>query len=416
MARLSRKLVKLLPRSIRFEVFRSHLNLPSGQLGHVEFKIANTRSEFEQAFALLHDSYVAAGFMDPAKSGFRVTPHHLLPTTTTLIAKDGVRVVATVALVRDSLIGLPIDAIFNLRALRQNGDRLGEVSSLAIHPEFRFDKGMLLHAFIRYLWRYSLYFHGTNRFVIAVNPSMQELYESVYLFDPAVENFRVAKYRYVKGAPAVGLQTCLDDSMSRFQQIYGDRSDRQNLFRFMSAAPMPHEQYPEREFFTINDTVWDEELLSYFIPQVAPLVDEVTLSRIQMAYETRGYGSIAGRPLTIGYRRDQYRYDVNCPVRMPMNGELLGGRGAPGVSQMVASDVSLTGLKVRLDPKRLGRVDSSILAVVQTGPTTESSLKLKPVWKNESGYCGFRIERSDPAWGHFIHQIEQPTQTKRRAA
>lgn len=414
MGRWSRKLLKLLPKSARFELFRNRLSLPSEVPSDVIFKIANTQSEFEQAFSLLHDSYVGAGFMDPTENGFRITPHHLLPTTTTLVAKKGEQVIATVALVRDSVIGLPIDSIFDLSALRKKGDRLGEISSLAIHPQYRLDKGVLLHSFIRFLWRYSLYFHGTNRFVIAVNPSMQELYESVYLFEPAVDNFRVEQYGYVKGAPAIGLQTSVDDSMQRFERLYGAKAAAKNLYQFMSAAPMPHEYYPEREFFTINDTVWNEDLLSHFIRQSSNLVDESALSKIQMAYETRGYGSIIGQPLSLGYRRDQYRHDVNCPIRIAtsdsIGGSVLGG------GRFVANDVSFTGLKARIDQDSMERIDSPVTAIVQTGPTTTAKLKLVPVWKNEAGYCGFRIERSDPAWGNFIDRIESPAKTKLKAA
>jgi hypothetical protein len=84
--RVARRLFAALPTALRFGLYRRAMNFAPAQGGALELKIADTQAELEQCFALLHDAYVASGFMRPHASGLRVTPYHALPTTTTLCA------------------------------------------------------------------------------------------------------------------------------------------------------------------------------------------------------------------------------------------------------------------------------------------------------------------------------------------
>jgi hypothetical protein len=68
---------------------------------------------------LLHDAYVGSGFMKPHPSGMRVTIYHALPTTTTLCAKYDGQVVGTLSLIRESVLGFPLQRIFDLTAIRE---------------------------------------------------------------------------------------------------------------------------------------------------------------------------------------------------------------------------------------------------------------------------------------------------------
>jgi hypothetical protein len=90
---------------------------------------------------LLHDAYVAAGFMKPAVSGLRVTIYHALPTTTTLCAKFDGQVVGTLSLIRESVFGFPLQAIFDLtanaRARRQDRRGLGAGSAPGLPQDRR---------------------------------------------------------------------------------------------------------------------------------------------------------------------------------------------------------------------------------------------------------------------------------------
>ena len=72
----------------------------------LELKVAETREELEACFTILHDAYVASGFMKPDPSGMRVTIYHALPTTTTLCAKWEGRVVGTISMIREGVFGV----------------------------------------------------------------------------------------------------------------------------------------------------------------------------------------------------------------------------------------------------------------------------------------------------------------------
>ena len=105
--------------------------------GQFEFAIAASLDDLEACFTLLHNAYVASGFMAPHPSGIRVTPHHALPTTTTLCAKVDGKVVGTLSLVREGVFGLPMQSVFDIGSVRSRPGQITEISSLAVHPDWR---------------------------------------------------------------------------------------------------------------------------------------------------------------------------------------------------------------------------------------------------------------------------------------
>lgn len=112
----------LMPEKFRHDFIRSRLRLGDGASPHYIFKLAETRDELEQAFRVLHDAYVGQGYMDPHPSGLRVTKYHALPTTAVLITKDlrTNEVVATVSIVRNTALGLPLDSVFPINDIKKN--------------------------------------------------------------------------------------------------------------------------------------------------------------------------------------------------------------------------------------------------------------------------------------------------------
>ena len=75
-----RTALALLPRTWRFAFFRNLIDCDDRPDARLELKIADTQDELEACFRILHDAYVAAGFMQPDPSGLRVTIYHALPT------------------------------------------------------------------------------------------------------------------------------------------------------------------------------------------------------------------------------------------------------------------------------------------------------------------------------------------------
>lgn len=81
----------------------------------------------------MYEAYVRRGLARPNPSGLRATPHQLLPTTEVLVAVHHGQVIATISLVRDGKLGLPMEIAYptEVAALRARGLYLAEVSCLA---------------------------------------------------------------------------------------------------------------------------------------------------------------------------------------------------------------------------------------------------------------------------------------------
>jgi len=115
-------------------VGRTGIGLSAEAVLNLECGVACSTDTLEQAFRLVHDQYVARGYMRPEPSSWRLSVHHALPTTKVFVARDQHRVVGTMTLVPDSPLGLPLDELYGseVTALRNEGRYVTEVSGLAI--------------------------------------------------------------------------------------------------------------------------------------------------------------------------------------------------------------------------------------------------------------------------------------------
>src|SRR5207249_7362589 len=98
----------------------------------ITIKIASTRAEREAAFRLVYQRYLASGLCAANPHGMRVTPYHLLPTTTVFVAIYRGEVILAVSLIGDGGEGVPMESIFpeEIQNLRNQGVRFGEISCL----------------------------------------------------------------------------------------------------------------------------------------------------------------------------------------------------------------------------------------------------------------------------------------------
>src|SRR5574341_351220 len=123
------------PRGSRMKAFWFERDTIASRL---EFGLATNRHTLDQAFRLQHDQYVAQGYMDSHPSGWRLSAHNALPSTRVFVALDNDRVVATMAVITDSRLGLPMAEIYadELREFRGLRRQVAEVSGLAVHPDY----------------------------------------------------------------------------------------------------------------------------------------------------------------------------------------------------------------------------------------------------------------------------------------
>jgi hypothetical protein len=99
------------------------------------FRPVQSLDEYKQAMHLVYREYCDAGLILPQPSEVRASPFHLVPSTRVFVALTPApqRVAATLTLIEDSPMGLPMDKVYHeeLNNLRLSDHRLVEFSMFA---------------------------------------------------------------------------------------------------------------------------------------------------------------------------------------------------------------------------------------------------------------------------------------------
>jgi len=198
------------------------------ELVGVQFKIADTKEEFEGSFRLVHDVYAGMGLIDSRKSGLYMIPHHLHPGMRIFVVTLNSEVISTVTLVPDGLIGLPQDELYGLELqhLRDAGRKLAELSCLAMHPKWQ------KHDLILYLYKvmhHYAYHSGIDDLCVVANPKHGRFYERVLLFE---QYGQLKPFSKVNGAPALGYRLNLRTMEKKYRERYSQRGIDANLHDF----------------------------------------------------------------------------------------------------------------------------------------------------------------------------------------
>ncbi len=179
-------------------------------LREIEYKVVETRDELEDAFALVHKEYLNRGYVRSDSAKLRLSIYSALPQTTTFVAKKNERVVATVTLIIDSTLGLPMNSIYKeeLDSLRRQGRRIAEVSMLASDTELlgkdvslmlNSRKLFMIFSLFKILFDYAREIAEIQDLCIAVNPKHDLTYK--FLFFEKLGDLK--EYKSVEGSPAV---------------------------------------------------------------------------------------------------------------------------------------------------------------------------------------------------------------------
>ncbi len=402
---LLRQVVSRLPRKWRFKVYRSFVDCDPSPSQRLVLKIAETREELEGCFAVLHDAYVDSGFMKPDPSGMRVTIYHALPTTTMLCAKYDGQVVGTVSLIRESALGVPLQAIYDLGALRLKEGQIAEVSALAVHREFRRTGGSILFPLMKFMYEYCKAFFDTRHLVIAVNPRHIEMYESLLFFRRLTPTI-VESYDFVNGAPAIGATLDLGEAPRVFRRHYSGKPLRRNLYDYFVKVRLPNIRFPQRRFFTTNDAVMTPELLNHFFNVRTPTFKNLSERKkllLHTIYDLPEYRWVLP---TLPERsnppvRHHQRFSVKCPARIQVP-------TASGKREIIVEviEVSRNGFQASAhEPLALNEWYETI---VQLGSNEFSRLRAQPKRENNHGsmgFYGFLVSEPDATWEKFVSAL-----------
>lgn len=402
-----RKLFAALPRDQRFAIYRAFVDCDPAPGDRLQLKIADSRDELEACFHLLHDAYVDAGFMKPDPSGMRATIYHALPTTTTLCAKYDGEVVGTMSLIRESALGFPLQAIFDLSDLRAREGNIAEVSALAVHPNFRKTGGAILFPLMKFMYEYCTTFFDTRHLVIAVNPNRIEMYESLLFFQRLTAN-TVENYDFANGAPAVGASLDLLHAPAVFKRVYGKKAPRRDLGAYFTEVKLSNIHLPSRRYYTTNDPVMTPELLDYFFnvrTQGFANLDDRKKALLHSIYDLREYRAVLPRvPEKEGQGiqlRHHQRYSVKCP------GELTVAYSNAHYSLQVI-EISSFGFQAHANTPLPLNVWSD--AKVHLGRLELSTVKALAVRDNANGFngfYGFKLGEPDLIWRKFVSALQQ---------
>ena len=406
-----RKAFSLFPVSLRFAIFRSFVECDPKPDKRLVLKIAETEEELEQCFALLHDAYVGAGFMKPAPSGLRATIYHALPTTTTLCAKFDGKVVGTLSLIRESVFGFPLQAIFDLTEIRARGGKIAEVSALAVHPDFRKTGGAILFPLMKFMYEYCTTFFDTRHLVIAVHPTRIEMYESLLFFRRLTEN-KVDNYDFANGAPAVGASLDLRNAPRKYREVYGKKAPRKNLYAYFVKVKLPNIILPSRRYYTTNDPVMTTELLDHFFNKRTQVFEGLGMRERIMLHsiynlpehqrmlpgidETEDSDAAEGGGRHL---RQHQRYSLKCPG----NFMLTSPDGKSRVTGLRVVELSNFGFlahaKEEIPTRMWGK------ATIQLGNDEQSTVRAMAVrgkTRGGKGFYGFTLAEPDTAWRKFV--------------
>lgn len=312
----------MLPRVHRFTLFRQFVDCDARPDARLELKIADSQDELEACFRILHDAYVASGFMQPDPSGLRVTIYHALPTTTTLCAKWDGQVVGTISMIREGVFGFPLQSVFNLGQVRAKTGKIAEISALAIDPRFRATGGRILFPLMKFMYEYCRDYFDTRHIVIAVNPNKIEMYESL-LFFQRLQAQVVDNYDFANGAPAVGAVLDLQQAPELLRQAYAHKRPRKNLHRYFVETKLDNIQAPTRRFFTTNDPVLTPAMMDHFFNRRTTVFQSLNDRQrllLRSIYDHPDYRAVLPAPsrgadLAVALRRHQ-RFSIRCPATL----------------------------------------------------------------------------------------------------
>ncbi len=174
----------------------------SGGNAELAIRPALSRVELESAYELVYQNYRSRDYIPPNTSGLRLTIFNAFPTTVTFVGVIHGEVIATVSLIPDTPVGLPMDEIYHdeVQALRDSGRRLIEVTMLADRRLSVTRSLAMVLALMKLVFDYATLSLKATDLCITVNPHHDKFYHEYLLFTP-LGGLRA--YPSVSGNPAI---------------------------------------------------------------------------------------------------------------------------------------------------------------------------------------------------------------------
>ncbi|MDX1252534.1 MAG: hypothetical protein IDH49_09875 [Gammaproteobacteria bacterium] len=192
----------------------------------LEIRIARSARELHDAYHLVYNQYCKIGYQIENDSKIRFTPHFALPTSHTFIALSHGEVAATLTMVIDGALGLPMEKEYpeEIQLLRRkSGALLAEISCLVTRRSR--DLTLLLQLFYA-AYIYALHRHKVSDFCVAIAPEHQSFYRHAMLLEQIGP---VKEYALINHMRTVAMRLNLPSAEQRYHKAH---SMRKMLGRF----------------------------------------------------------------------------------------------------------------------------------------------------------------------------------------
>jgi hypothetical protein len=195
----------------------------------ISYRIAETEKEVIQALNLLQKTYKEIDVVDDSKQTIRVNKYNILPSSTIFIAVRQGEVIGTVTQVLDTVIGLPIDGHSDISRLRETGEKICEISGLAVKKEWR--NSNVFIPLVTFAKEYIKNKVGAKYTVIVVNKKASLFYKAVFLFE-ALEGVG-RKYKNLNDYSAMSFYVDNLEVYDEYKVIYNNQVDDRNLYKMI---------------------------------------------------------------------------------------------------------------------------------------------------------------------------------------
>lgn len=386
------RLLTALPAHLRYLLLRERFRLPKPLDKSFQFRIARTPTELQSAYTLIHRSHQKNGtpLSLSAYHGMYLIKHFALPTTTTLIALHQEEVVGTITVIRKAAFGLPLESAFNLSQLQNKNQVIGEVSALAIHPDFRHEKGALLFPLLKFCWEHIQKNMNLDMIVLGVPKELRDMNDffegilGLQLLGVCPDSSMTGYYQFVREVP------------KRLKELFGLASLEKNLFHYFIEKKIERFNFPDRKFYKTIEPVMSPEMLRFFFVKSSDIVEKLTADErlsLAAAYPDPSYRSVIPA-VKILKAPNRVRYSVNLKGRA-LSHPNLG---------LTVLNVSQCGLCFTTSAKLAGEVQIR----VQVAPNRIAEVSGVIKWQDpkRSAY-GVQLLMSDRQWNDFVGYMEK---------
>lgn len=406
---LKKLLISHSPSRLQKKIIQDNIEIPLEFDASLEIKIAETYEEFESAYHLLYSSYIEIGYEKPNDSRLRVITQHMLPTTTTLVAKLNGEVVGSMSIVKDNSLGLPSERVFNIDDVRAKNPNIAEISSLAVRKDVRRHKGgQVFFPLLKYMYEYCVKFADIEELIISVRPHAAYFYEGLMFFKKISDT-----KEFYPGIDVVSLKLNLAEALTSFKKIYGDKPIEKNLYHFFVEREISALKFPERKYHQLTDSTISKEIMSAFFLKRAKMAEKMTVSeyfKVKNSYKnTSIFSAFTEFENTLHHNdRKYYRSDVKmqATVNLPLH-----------ATDFDAQAISVSRSGVRLNVKSIIpslSKSETVVIKVSLGPGITTDLKARLAWRTPK-QMGFEIISAQGEWYAMIDELSQ-TQLHMKAA